>query len=396
MTKEGSQEGACAWAKGSRNIWKSVTSVLVFDHCGYYAAISKKPPGTRRFLKAAFCLTSLTLLCLRKKRDLVLKGSIQQELVSLHPSPGYLPFSPDGQVLCFCSGAESARQILCSCCLSGCFPGLTQSLVWRGGSAGAPGGNRRAAPGVPAGESCGLPHPALSMLIKAKFIPAFRFMNMSIILEHCYSVRSPRTTTFITTGSPLCWSLGMFRIVAITGLRYTENYWMVDSAAGVEDWDRGQEQSRALDIHKLRRHQKYFFNFCSPKNIWDLCLCCALPATWTGSWSLPWDVLLFKKPSFWNPTIPVSPLLPDRCLFHYLSFSDRPPAELRVRAGAPSPPADRQVGGDVPWPQQVGQELNNSRNTAGELPGPCLCCSGPGPLSVSHPPSWGGCISQTA
>lgn len=117
------------------------------------------------------------------------------------------------------------------------------------------------------------------------------------------------------------------------------------------------------------------------KNIWDLCLCCALPATWTGSWSLPWDVLFFKNPSFWNPTISVSPLLLDRCLFHYISFSDSPPEELDVRGGVPS--SCWQVGGDVPWPQQVGQELNNSGTTVGELPGTCLCCSGPGPLPVS-------------
>lgn len=107
----------------------------------------------------------------------------------------------------------------------------------------------------------------------------------------------------------------MYRIVEVIWLRYIEN-WTTDSTVGIEDQDRGQEQSRALDIDKLQRHQRYFFNFCSLKNICDLCLCCALPATWTGSWSLPWDVLFFKNPSFWNPTISVSPLLLDRCLFH--------------------------------------------------------------------------------
>lgn len=75
-------------------------------------------------------------------------------------------------------------------------------------------------------------------------------MNTSNILEHRYTVLSLCPTTIITSESPLSLLLDVFRIIAIIGLKYTENR-AVDSAVGIKDWDRGQEQSRALDIDKL-------------------------------------------------------------------------------------------------------------------------------------------------
>ena len=165
--------------------------------------------------------------------------------MNLHQSPGYLPFFPVRQVLCFCS--EDRSRLPVRVFALGWYRAwsdvLDQQLLL-----------------VATGELLHLlclqgwsvvcPILFWTWWLEARNIPAFRFMNMSIILEHCYTVLSLCTTTFITSESPLSLLLDIFRIVAIIGLRYTEN-WTVDSAVGIEDWDRGQEQSRALDIDKL-------------------------------------------------------------------------------------------------------------------------------------------------
>lgn len=161
--------------------------------------------------------------------------------MNLHQSPGYLPSFPVRQVLCFGSKGR------------GRLPGRVFALGWYGAWSDVV--VQQLLP-VATGELlhvlCLQVCPILfwTWWLEARIMPAFRFMDVSITLEHCYTVLSLCTTTCDISESPLSLLLDIFRIVAIIALRYTENR-TVDWAVGIEDWDRGQEQSRALDIDKL-------------------------------------------------------------------------------------------------------------------------------------------------
>lgn len=162
MVKEGTQEGAWKWTKGSRNIWRSVThcsSALVFDHCGCYTAISKSPSGFTGFWRLfLFYLSDSAVFKKKKKRSGIGVGPCNRNwwdstkvlAISLSPLLDRFSVSAEQHKLPDRSSVPAA------------YPGV--SLGWHTAwsditmsSAGALGGHRRTAPGVPAGESCGLP-----------------------------------------------------------------------------------------------------------------------------------------------------------------------------------------------------------------------------------------------